>query len=99
MRIRSHRRTDPRGCYHVLFSSYRVTADFLNGVEAWNVSPSTPAHDICESLTTAGTTIENASPEETRLLSWLTVNMAGESMASGYALAAIHELELSQPLA
>jgi hypothetical protein len=85
--------------YHVRFSSYRVTADFLNGVEAWNVSPSTRAHDIYENLTTAGTTIENASPEETRLLAWLTVNMAGESMAGGYTLAAIHELELSQPLA
>ncbi len=98
----THGSTDARMlgvAYHVRFSSYRVTADFLNGVEAWNVSPSTRAHDIYESLTTAGTTIENASPEETGLLAWLTVNMAGESMAGGYTLAAIHELELSQPLA
>jgi hypothetical protein len=85
--------------YHVRFSSYRVTADFLNGVEVWNTSPSTRAHRIYEDLKTAGLTIENASPEETRLLAWLTVNMAGESMAGGYTLAAIHELELSQPLA
>lgn len=85
--------------YHVRFSSYRVTADFLNGVEVWNTSPSTRAHHIYQDLITAGVTIANASPEETRLLAWLTVNMAGESMAGGYTLTAIHELELSQPLA
>lgn len=85
--------------YHVRFSSYRVTADFLNGVEVWNTSPSTRAHHIYQYLITAGVTIANASPEETRLLAWLTVNMAGESMAGGYPLTAIHELELSQPLA
>lgn len=85
--------------YHIRFSSYRVTADFLNGVEIWNTTPSTRAHNIYEDLMTAGVTTENASPEETRLLAWLTVNMAGESMAGGYTLAAIHELELSQALA
>lgn len=85
--------------YHVRFSSYRVMADFLNGVEVWNTSPSTRAHRIYQDLMTAGVTIANASPEETRLLAWLTVNMAGESMAGGYTLTAIHELELSQPLA
>jgi len=98
----SHGSTDAQilnAAYHARFSSYRVTADFLNGVEVWNTSPSTRAHRIYEDLKTAGVTIENASPEETRLLAWLTVNMAGESMAGGYTLAAIHELELSQPLA
>jgi len=82
--------------YHVRFSSYRVTADFLNGVEVWDTSPSTRAHNIYQELLTAGMSPTKPSPEEARLLPWLTVDMAGESMSGGYSLSAIHELDQSQ---
>jgi hypothetical protein len=85
--------------YGVRFSSYRVMGSFLDGVEVWRSSPSTRAHEVYEDLRTAGLTTDNASPEETRLLALLTVNMAGESMSAGYTLVAIHELEQSQVLA
>lgn len=85
--------------YQARFSSYQVAGDFLNGVEVWTIIPSTRAHTIYERLTTSGLTIDSATPEETRLLTLLTVNMAGESMTGGYTLNAIHELEQAQALA
>lgn len=85
--------------YRTRFASYRDTGNFLDGAEEWNTSPSTRAHELYENLRVAGRTADNASPEEARLLAWLTADMAGESMTGGYTLSAIHELEVSQSLA
>jgi hypothetical protein len=85
--------------YNARFSYYRVTGDFLNGVDIWRAKPSTRAHDIYQGLLTSGLSTTKLSPEETRLLAWLTVNMAGESMSGGYSLSALHELDQSQVFA
>ena len=85
--------------YQARFSSYQVAGDFLSGVEVWTTIPSTRAHSIVESLMTSGLAIDSATPEEARLLTLLTVNMAGESMTGGYTLNAIHELEQAQTIA
>jgi hypothetical protein len=77
----------------------RVASDFRRGVRLWDTQQSTRAHDIYSDLLDAGLTTANASPEETRLLAWLTLNMAGESMKAGSSLLAVHELEKSQDYA
>ena len=88
-----------RAAYDARFSYYRVTGDFLNGVDRWRTSPSIRAHDLYRELINAGMSVTKLSPEEARLLPWLTVNMAGESMSGGYSLSAIHELDQSQAYA
>jgi hypothetical protein len=85
-----------RVAYDIRFSYYRVTGDFLNGVDRWETGLSMRAHDIYQELLTAGLSTTKPSVEEKRLLPWLTVNMAGESMSGGYSLSAIHELDQSQ---
>lgn len=85
--------------YGARFSYYRVTGDFLNGVDIWRAKPSTRAHDIYGQLVTAGLSTTKPSPDEARLLAWLTINMAGESMSGGYSLSALHELDQSQAFA
>src|SRR5450756_1506813 len=88
-----------RAAYGARFSYYRVTGDFLNGVDIWKAKPSTRAHDIYGQLAAAGLTTTKASSDEARLLAWLTVNMVGESMSGGYSLSALHELDQSQAFA
>lgn len=85
--------------YQARFPSYQVAGDFVNGVEVWTTIPSTRAHTIYERLMNSGLKIDSPTPEETRLLTSLTINMAGESMTGGYTLNAIHELEQAQALA
>lgn len=85
-----------RAAYDARYSYYRVTGDFLNGVDRWETGLSMRAHNIYQGLLTAGLSTTKPSPEETRLLPWLTINMAGESMSGGYSLSAIHELDQSQ---
>jgi hypothetical protein len=88
-----------RAAYNARFSSYRVTGDFLNGVDRWESGLSLRAHDIYQELLTMGMSPTKPSPEEKRLLPWLTVNMAGESMSGDYTLSAIHELDQSRAFA
>ena len=85
-----------RAAYDARFSYYRVTGDFPNGVDRWETGLSMRAHDIYQELLPAGLSTTKPSVEEKRLLPWLTVNMAGESMSGGYSLSAIHELDQSQ---
>lgn len=85
-----------RAAYDARFSYYRVTGDFLNGVDRWETGLSMRAHNIYQGLLTAGLSTTKLSPMETRLLPWLTIDMAGESMSGGYSLSAIHELDQSQ---
>jgi hypothetical protein len=88
-----------RAAYDARFSSYRVTGDFLNGVDRWESNLSLQAHNIYQGLLTAGLSTTKPSPEEKRLLPWLTIAMAGESMSGDYSLSAIHELDQSRAFA
>src|SRR5664280_2276402 len=88
-----------RAAYNARFSYYRVTGDFLNGVDRWESNLSLQAHNIYQGLLTAGLSLTKPSPEEKRLLPWLTIAMAGESMAGDYSLSAIHELDQSRAFA
>ena len=88
-----------RAAYDARFSSYRVTGDFLNGVDRWESGLSLQAHHIYQGLLTAGMSPTKPSPEEKRLLPWLTIGMAGESMSGDYSLSAIHELDQSRAFA
>jgi hypothetical protein len=85
-----------RAAYNARFSSYRVAGDFLSGVDRWGSSLSLQAHHIYQGLLTAGLSTTKPSPVEARLLPWLTIDMAGESMSGDYSLSAIHELDQSQ---
>lgn len=88
-----------RAAYGARFSYYRVTGDFLSGVDRWESSLSLQAHHIYQGLLTAGLSTTKPSPVEARLLPWLTIAMAGESMSGDYSLSAIHELDQSQAYA
>jgi hypothetical protein len=88
-----------RAAYDARFSYYRVTGDFLSGVDRWESSLSLQAHHIYQGLLTAGLSTTKPSPVEARLLPWLTIAMAGESMSGDYSLSAIHELDQSQAYA
>ncbi|MHB8107131.1 MAG: hypothetical protein ACYDH4_06840 [Candidatus Cryosericum sp.] len=86
-----------RAAYDARFSYYEFTGDFLNGVD--QAALSIRAHSIYQELLTAGMSLTKPSPEEKRLLPWLTIAMAGESMAGDYSLSAIHELDQSRAFA
>jgi hypothetical protein len=88
-----------RAAFDARWRYYRGTGDFLNGLAVWDTRASTRAHDIYNGLLLQGMSTANPSADEARLAAWLTANMAGESMAGGYSLNAIHELEQSQALA
>jgi hypothetical protein len=86
-----------RAAYDAHFSYYRSTGDFLNGVGQAGLS--IRAHSIYQELLAAGMSLTKPSPEEKRLLPWLTIAMAGESMSGDYSLSAIHELDQSRAFA
>jgi hypothetical protein len=88
-----------RAAFEARYQYYRGTGDFLNGITIWDTNASTRAHDIYQELLATGTSTAKLSPEETRLVTWLTINMAGESMTGGYTLNALHELEQSRTFA
>lgn len=82
--------------YNAHFSYARAIGNFLAGVDTWETNLAMHAHAIQAQLLQAGTSKTQPSADEARLLTWLEVNMAGESMSAGYSLSGVHELEQAQ---